>query len=129
MNKITIDLVKLLEQAVPQVFGSIDPLLLQQWLSHNAGTALPVTVDLVTLSIENEVETPLPVTVDLVTLSIENEVETPLPAPGYLQPRINDVTTFDDDSELRIQVLAPSRNREDLATDAYYGLLAAISNI
>jgi hypothetical protein len=110
MNKITIDLVKLLEQAVPQVFGSIEPLLLQQWLSHNAGTTLPVTVD-------------------LVTLSIENEVETPLPVPGYLQPRINDVTTFDDDSELRIQVLAPSRNRADLATDAYYGLLAAISNI
>lgn len=110
MNKITIDLVKLIEQVVPQVIVSIDPLLLQQWLNHNADITLPVTID-------------------LVTLSVENQVETSLPVPGYLQSRINDVTTFDDDSELRIQVLAPSRNREDLATNAYYELLTAISNM
>lgn len=110
MSRIKIDLVKLIEQAAPQIFESIDPLLLQQWLSHNTGATLPVTVD-------------------LVTLSVENEAETTAPAPPYLQPRINDVTTFSDDSELRIHVLAPSRSRADLATDAYYGLLVAISNV
>ena len=110
MTKITIDLVKLIEQAVPQVFESIDPLLLQQWLAINSGTNQPVTVDLAALQVKGQAP---------MTLS----------PPAYLQTRINDVTTFDDDSELRIHVLAPSRNREDLATDAYYDLLAAISNI
>ncbi|MBI1877267.1 MAG: hypothetical protein HYR94_03380 [Chloroflexi bacterium] len=60
---------------------------------------------------------------------IENELGTTAPAPRTLQPRINDVTTFGDNSELRIHVLAPRESGEDLATDAYYGLLAAISNI
>lgn len=110
MSKVTIDLVKLIEQVVPQVVGSVDPLLLQQWLSRNTGAAQAVIVELTAVTIENEVET------------------TP-PVPRTLQPRINDVTTFGDESELRIHVLAPLRSREDLATDAYYGLLAAISNI
>lgn len=110
MSKVTIDLVKLIEQAVPQVVGSVDSLLLQQWLSRNTGAAQAIIVDLTAVTIENEVET------------------TP-PVPRTLQPRINDVTTFGDESELRIHVLAPSRSREDLATDAYYGLLAAISHI
>ena len=110
MSKVTIDLVKLIEQALPQVVGSVDLLLLQQWLSRNTGAAHAVSVD-------------------LTSVTIENKVEMMPPAPRTLQPRINDVTTFSDESELRIHVLAPLRSREDLATDAYYGLLAAISHI
>ncbi|MBE7549901.1 MAG: hypothetical protein HS126_02335 [Anaerolineales bacterium] len=110
MSKVTIDLVKLIEQVVPQVVGSVDSLLLQQWLSRNSRTAQAVIVDLAAVTTENEGET------------------TP-PVPRSLQPRINDVTTFGDESELRIQVLAPRGSQEDLATDAYYGLLAAISHI
>lgn len=110
MNTITIDLVKLVEQAAPQAIGSVNPLLLQQWLGHNTGATIPVTIDLVTLSVKNEAEM----------------IDPPRP---YLQPRVNDVTTFSDKSELRIHVLAPSRSQEDMATDAYYGLLVAISNI
>lgn len=110
MSKVTIDLVKLIEQVVPQVVGSVDPLLLQQWLSRNGAAAQAVIVDLAAVTIENKVE--------IITL-----------APRPLQPRINDVTTFSDESELRIHVLAPLRSREDLATEAYYGLLAAISHI
>jgi hypothetical protein len=110
MSKITIDLVKLIEQAAPQVFGSIDPVLLQQWLNRNSGVVQSVIVD-------------------LAAMSVENGAETPSLVPGYLQLRINDVTTFDDNSELRIHVLAPPRSGEDLATAAYCGLLGAISNI
>jgi hypothetical protein len=110
LSTVTIDLVKLIEQVVPQVVGSVAPPLLQQWLSRNSGTAQAVIVD-------------------LAAVTIENKVETNAPAPRSLQPRINDVTTFSDESELRIHVLAPLRSREDLATEAYYGLLVAISNI
>jgi hypothetical protein len=108
MSKITIDLVKLIEQAAPQVFGSVDPLLLQQWLGHNIAVEQPVTID-------------------LATIPIEDEVKAIAPASSGLQLRVSDVITFDDGSELRIQVLAS--RQEDLATEAYYGLLAAISNI
>jgi hypothetical protein len=107
MSKITIDLVKLIEQAVPQVFGSINPLLLQQWLSHNSGTEQLITVDLAVVPVEEEAEK----------------------APPYLQPRVNDVIIFDDDSELRIHVLALRGSGEDRASKAYFGLLAAIANI
>jgi hypothetical protein len=110
MSKITIDLVKLIEQAAPQAFGSVAPLLLQQWLNRNTGAAQPITVDLSVVSVEDKPE------------------RTPT-VPLVLQLRVNDVTTFSDDSELRIHVLAPRGNHEDLATDAYYGLLTAISNI
>ena len=61
MSKVTIDLVKLIEQAVPLVVGSVDPPLLQQWLSRNTGAAQVVIVDLAAVTIENEVETTLPV--------------------------------------------------------------------
>lgn len=110
MSKITIDLVKFIEQALPQIIRSIDPLLLQQWLDRHTGAAQLVTID-------------------LDTILVENELETTAPVPRTLQPRINDVTTFGDESELRIHVLAPRGGRENLATNAYYGLLAAISNI
>lgn len=110
MSKITIDLVKLIEQAISQVSGSADRLLLEQWLARNTGTKQPVTVDLTTLQGQDDVA------VTALLLS-------------QLQSRINDVTTFGDDSELRIHVLAPPGNVEDLATSAYYGLLGAISDI
>ena len=110
MSKITIDLVKLIEQAAPQVFGAVDFLLLQQWLDSNTGAAQPVIVD-------------------LAVVIIENEVATSALLPPSLRPRVNDVTTFGDNSELRIHVLAPPGSQDDLATDAYYGLLTAISNI
>lgn len=110
MSQITIDLVKLIEQAMPQVVESVDPLLLRQWLDRNTGAAQAVIVD-------------------LTAVTIENKVETMAPTPRTLQPRINDVTTFGDESELRIHVLVPQGGREDLATNAYYGLLVAISNI
>jgi hypothetical protein len=110
MSKITIDLVKLIEQAAPQVFGSVDPQLLRQWLECNTGVVQPVRID-------------------LAAVTIEDEVATNAPIPPSLRPRVNDVTTFGDNSELRIHVLAPQGSREDLASDAYYGLLAAISNI
>jgi hypothetical protein len=110
MGKITIDLVKLIEQAVAQVSGSVDPLLLQQWLDCNTGAEQPITVD-------------------LVAVSVEDGVETTTPALPNLRPRVNDVTTFSDDSELRIHVLAPRGSGADLATDAYFGLLGAISNV
>lgn len=107
MTKVTIDLVKLIEQAVPQVFGSVELQLLEQWLGHNSGTERLVTIDLAVVPVENEAR----------------------PAVPYLQPRINDIITFDDDSQLRIHVLAARGSGADLATDAYYGLLTAISNI
>lgn len=110
MSQITIDLVKLIKQAAPQVCGSVDFLLLRQWLDRNAGAAQPVIID-------------------LAAVTIENEIEATAPVPYILQPRVNDVTTFGDESELRIHVLAPQGSQEDLASDAYYGLLAAISNI
>jgi hypothetical protein len=110
MNKITIDLVKLIEQATLQVVDSIDPLLLRQWVDRNTGAMQPVIVD-------------------LAAVSIKNEAEATLPTLPYLLARVNDVTTFSDESELRIHVLAPRGSREDLATDAYYGLLVAISDV
>lgn len=110
MSKITIDLVKLLEQATPQIFGSSGSLLLQQWLSQHIGTTQPVSVD-------------------LTTVLVENELGMAAPTPHTLQSRINDVTTFGDNSELHVQVLVPWGSQEDRATTAYYGLLIAISNI
>lgn len=110
MTKITVDLIKLIEQAVPQIVGSGDFLLLQQWLECNSGVVKPITFD-------------------LAAVLIEDELETIAPVPHSLQRRINDVTTFGDKSELHIHVLAPPDNQEDGATTAYYGLLDAISNI
>lgn len=110
MSKITIDLIKLIEQVVPQVIGAVDSRLLLQWLAHNSGTEQMVTVDLIMVPIKEKTQTTRPI----------------LP---HLQVRINDVITFSDDSELRIHILAPRGSTDDLATDAYYGLLPAISNI
>ena len=107
MNKITVDLVTLLEQAVSQVSKSAAPALLQQWLDQTTGTKQLVTVELPVGQIEDTAVTP----------------------PPYLQPRISDIITFSDDSELRIHTLAPPGSFDDLAVDAYYRLLAAISNI
>ena len=106
MRKVTVDLVKLIEQAVPQISRSRDALLLQQWLEHNTGTEQPVTIDLAPVLVEDEAETP------------------PLP---YLQPQIRDITIFSDTSELRIQIMVPGKESESQATNAYYGLLAAIA--
>ncbi len=110
MNKITIDLTKLVELAISQVGGSVDPLLLQRWLDCNIGAAHPVTVD-------------------LAAVSVENEIEARPPASPYLKVRINDVITFGDNSELRIHALTLPGSAEGLAFDAYYELLPAISNI
>jgi hypothetical protein len=110
VSKITIDLIKLIEQAVPQVIGATDSRLLLQWLARNSGTEQMVTIDLVMVPITEKTQAS----------------RTPLP---NLQVRINDVITFSDDSELRIHVVAPRGRTDDLATDAYYGLLPAISNI
>jgi hypothetical protein len=110
MSKITIDLTKLVELAMPQVRESVDPLLLQRWLDANSDAAHPVTVD-------------------LAAASVENETEVSAPAPPYLKIRINDVITFGDDSELRIQALTLRGSAEGLAFDAYYGLLPATSHI
>ena len=110
MNKITIDLTKLVELAMSQVGGSVDPLQLQRWLDCNIGAAHPVTVD-------------------LVAVSVENEIEARPPASPYLKVRINDVITFGDNSELRIHALTLPGSAEGLAFDAYYELLPAISNI
>ena len=110
MSKITVDLVKLIEQAVPQICGSVDPLLLQQWLGHNIGNEQPVTIDLATMPVKAKAET--------TTLS-----------PPYLQPQMSDIAIFGDASELRIYILAPGEGAESLATDAYHELLAAIANI
>ena len=107
MSKITINLVKLIEQAVTQVSEPAGPVLLHQWLEGNIDAEQLVTVDLAIVPLEGKTEMP----------------------PPNLQPRINDVTTFSDDSELRIHVVALPGSTDDLATDAYYGLLAAISNI
>ena len=110
MGKITIDLVKLIEQARAQISGSVDPLLLQQWLARNTGAERPVTVDLTAVLVEEGVE--------LTTSARPN-----------LRSRVNDVTTFSDDSELRIHVMAPRGSGTDLATNAYFGLLGAIGNV
>jgi hypothetical protein len=107
VSKITIDLVKLIEQAIPQVIGADDSRLLLQWLARKSNTEQMVTIDLVMVPIKDKTET----------------------SPANLQSRINDVITFSDDSELRIHVLAPPGNTDDLATNAYYNLLPAISNI
>jgi len=107
MNKITIDLTKLVELAIAQVEGPVDHLLLARWLDSNIGAAHLVTVDLAAVAIKNQTETNLPI----------------------LQARVNDVTTFGDESELHIHVLAPRGGGEDLATRAYYRLLAALSNL
>ena len=110
MNKITIDLTKLVEQAMSQVGGSVDPRLLQRWLDGNIGAAHPVTVD-------------------LAAVSVENETEARAPTSPYLKVRINDVITFGDNSELRIHALTLPGSAEGQAFDAYCGLLPAISNI
>ena len=110
MNKITIDLTKLIELAMPQVRGSTDLLLLQRWLNCNCGEAHPVTVD-------------------LVAVSVENETMATTPALPCLKIRINDIVTFDDSSELRIHALTLRGSARSLAFDAYYKLLPAISSI
>lgn len=107
MTKTTIDLVKPIEQVVARVSEPAGPILLQQWLDRNMDTEQSVTVDLAVAAVEDKAET----------------------LPPDLQPRINDVITFSDDSELKIRVVAVPGSTGDLATDAYYGLLAAISNI
>jgi hypothetical protein len=109
LSQITIDLVKFIGQIGPQVSGSIDPELLQQWLSGNTGLLQLVTVDLVPLLAEDVAETPAP--------------------PLRLRSRINDVTTFGDDSILHVRVLALPGSHENLASNAYYTLLGAISDI
>ena len=108
MSKIKEDLVKLMEQAASQVSESANLGLLQQWLDRNAGVEQFISVDLAAIPVEDKVE------------------KTP---PPNLRPQINDVITFSDNSELRIIVMAPPGSADDLATDAYYGLLVAISNI
>jgi hypothetical protein len=110
MSKITIDLTKLVELAMSQVRESVDPLLLQRWLDGNNGVAHPVTVD-------------------LVAVSVEMETETTALAPRYLKVRINDVITFRDNSELRIQALTLQGSAEGQVYEAYYGLLPATSHI
>ncbi len=110
MSKITIDLIKLVELAMPQVRESVDPLLLQRWLDGNRGAAHPVTVD-------------------LAAVSVENETEASEPALSYLKVRINDVVTFRDNSELRIQALTLRGSAGGQVFEAYYGLLPATSNI
>lgn len=110
MSKITIDLTKLVELAISQVGGSVDPRLLQRWLDCNIGAAHPVTVD-------------------LAAVSVENEIEASVPASPYLKVRINDVITIGDNSELRIHALTQQGSAEGLAFDAYYKLLPAISKI
>jgi hypothetical protein len=57
------------------------------------------------------------------------ETEARVPASTFLKVRINDVITFGDDSELRIQALTLRGRAEGLAFEAYYGLLPATSNI
>ena len=111
MSTITIDLTKLVELAMPQVRESVDPLLLQRWLDANSDAAHPVTVDLAAASVENE-----------------TEVSTPA-APPYLKIRINDVITFTDNSELRIQALTLRGTVEGQVFEAYYGLLPATTHI
>lgn len=108
MSKITIDLTKLVELAISQVGGSVDPLLLQRWLDCNTGAAYPVTVDLAVVSAE---------------------IEASALASPYLKVRINDIITFGDNSELRIHALTLRGSAEGLAFDAYYRLLPAISHI
>ena len=110
MSKMTIDLTKLVELAVPQIRESVDSRLLQRWLDGNSGAAQPVTID-------------------LAAVSVEKETEAGAPAPPYLKVRINDVITFGDDSELRIQALTLRGKAEGLAFEAYYGLLPATSHI
>ena len=110
MNKVTIDLTKLVELVISQVGGPVDSLLLQRWLDCNIDAACPVTVD-------------------LDAVSVENETETGMSASPNLKIRISDVITFDDNSELRIQALNLQGSAEGMSFDAYYGLLPAISNI
>ncbi len=110
MSNITIDLVKLIQQAAPQVIGAADSRLLLQWLARNSGTEQMVTIDMVMVPVKDK---PQKASADL----------------PELQARINDVITFNDDSELRIHVLAPRGSDEALASVAYYGLLTAISDI
>ena len=110
VSKITFDLTKLIEQAIPQVTGAVDSRLLLQWLARNSGTEQMVTID-------------------LVVGPINDKAQITGPTPAHLQGRINDVITFSDDSELRIHVLSPRGSHDDLASAAYYELLPAISNI
>ncbi|HMQ51578.1 MAG TPA: hypothetical protein PKE64_05005 [Anaerolineae bacterium] len=110
MSKITIDLIKLIEQTMPQAIETVDSRLLLQWLARNSGGRQMVTIDL-----------------DVVPF--KQRAQTTEPNSPHLQVRINDLITFNDDSELRIYVLAPRGSGDDLASTAYYGLLAAISDI
>ena len=110
VSKITVDLIKLIEQAIPQVIGAVDSRLLMQWLARNSDTEQMVTIDLVMVPIKDKTQATRPI----------------LP---HLQTRINDVITFNDDSELRLHVLAPPGSSDNQASAAYYGLLPAISNI
>ena len=110
MSKITIDPIKLIEQIMPQLLETVDPLLLQQWLNDNTDVK----------QLDN--------TAQIIVIA-EDEAKLTVPASPDLQVRINDVITFGDGSELRIQVMAPRRSRDDQASEAYYGLLVAISNI
>ena len=107
MSVITFDLVKIIEQAMTQVSEPAGLVLLQKWLDQNIDAEHLITVDQAVISVEGTAEMP----------------------PTNLQPRINDVITFGDDSELRIHAVALPGSTDDLATDAYYGLLMAISNI
>ena len=68
-------------------------------------------------------------TVDLITGLVKDKAEVTSPSLPDLRLRINDVIPFADGPKLRIHVLASQGNSIDQATDAYYGLLAAISNI
>ena len=111
MSKITIDLTKVVELAMSQVRESVDSLLLQAWLDGNSGAAAH------------------PVTVDLAAVSVEKKTGATAPAPPYLMVRINDVITFGDDSELRIQALTLRGSVEGQVFEAYYGLLPATSHI
>lgn len=61
--------------------------------------------------------------------SAEDKAEMNVPPPPRLELRINDVIVFGDDSELHIHVMVPDGRNQDLATAAYYRLLARIADI
>jgi hypothetical protein len=44
--KVTLDLVKVIEQAAPQVYGGDERALLRAWLDRNAGNEQMVTIDI-----------------------------------------------------------------------------------
>ena len=110
MSKITIDLVKLIEQAASQVSESAAPTLLQQWLDRNIGAEQFVTVD-------------------LAAVSVENETAANGPASPDLKVRISDVITFGDNFASRIHVLILRGCADDLAIDAHYEYCLQYRNI